>query len=234
MDLEKLENFIREEGAHKVPLVMVTITNNSNGGQPVSMENLKGVKSIVQRYKIPFFLDAARFAENAYFIKHREPGYENKSIEAIAQEMFGLADGCTMSAKKDGLANMGGFLGLNSKAWAQKARSLLILTEGFPTYGGLAGRDLAAFAQGLKEVVDESYLQYRIASIKYLGDRLTALNIPIVQPPGGHAIYVDAKSFLGNLSTDSFPAQAFIASTRFAFFSIVERSGSDWHLAFDV
>ncbi|MBI3016848.1 MAG: tryptophanase [Deltaproteobacteria bacterium] len=210
MDLEKLENFIREEGVPKIPLVMVTITNNSNGGQPVSMENLKGVRGITNRYKIPFFLDAARFAENAYFIKLREPGYENKSVEAIAQEIFHLADGCTMSAKKDGLANMGGFLGLNSRAWAQKARSLLILTEGFPTYGGLSGRDLEALAQGFKEVLEEDYLKYRIRSIEYFGEKLVAMGVPIVEPPGGHAIYIDAKAFLPHIPPLEYPGQALV------------------------
>lgn len=210
MDLEKLEHLVREEGARKIPLVMVTITNNSNGGQPVSMENLKGVRDIAHRAKIPFFLDAARFAENAYFIKLREPGYENKSIEAIAQEMFHLADGCTMSAKKDGLANMGGFLGLNNRVWAQKARSLLILTEGFPTYGGLSGRDLEALAQGFKEVLEEDYLRYRIRSIEYFGEKLLAMGVPIVEPPGGHAIYIDAKAFLPHIPPLEYPGQALV------------------------
>ncbi len=210
MDLEKLENLIREEGASKIPLIMVTITNNSNGGQPVSMENLKGARDIAHRHKIPFFLDAARFAENAYFIKLREAGYENKSVEAIAQEIFRLADGCTMSAKKDGLANMGGFLGLNDRHWAQKARALLILTEGFPTYGGLSGRDLEALAQGFKEVLEEDYLRYRIRSIEYFGEKILALGVPIVEPPGGHAIYMDAKAFLPHIPPLEYPGQALV------------------------
>jgi len=210
MDIEKLENVIQEQGAKKIPLIMITITNNSNGGQPVSMENLKAVRKIADHTQIPFFLDAARFAENAYFIKLREPGYEHKSVKEIAQEMFQLSDGCTMSAKKDGLANMGGFLGLNNRAWAQKARSLLILTEGFPTYGGLSGRDLEALAQGFKEVLEEDYLRYRIRSIEYFGEKLLAMGIPIVEPPGGHAIYIDAKAFLPHIPSAEFPGQALV------------------------
>src|SRR3989338_334874 len=210
MDIEKLENVIQEQGAKKIPLIMITITNNSNGGQPVSMENLKAVRKIADHTQIPFFLDAARFAENAYFIKLREPGYEHKSVKEIAQEMFQLSDGCTMSAKKDGLANMGGFLGLNNRAWAQKARSLLILTEGFPTYGGLSGRDLEALAQGFKEVLEEDYLRYRIRSIEYFGEKLTAMGVPIVEPPGGHAIYIDAKAFLPHIPPLEYPGQALV------------------------
>ena len=207
VDLQQLKDLLGRS-SNEIPFGIITVTNNSLGGQPVSMENIRAASELLHSYNVPLILDACRFAENAYFIKCREKGYESRSVKSIAQEMFRLADGCIMSGKKDGLVNIGGFLALNNDEWAEEAKNLSILTEGFPTYGGLAGRDLAAFAQGLKEVVDESYLQYRIASIKYLGDRLTALNIPIVQPPGGHAIYVDAKSFLGHLSTDSFPAQA--------------------------
>ncbi|HLB58690.1 MAG TPA: tryptophanase [Bdellovibrionota bacterium] len=208
MDLQALEQTLAKQPRGSVPFCLMTITNNSSGGQPVSMENIKSAASIAHGFGIPFFLDACRFAENAYFIKLREPGYQNKTVKEIAQEIFRLADGCIMSGKKDGLVNIGGFLALNNDEWAEQARNLLILTEGFPTYGGLAGRDLAAFAQGLKEVLQEDYLQYRIASVKYLGDRLTQLGIPIVQPPGGHAIYVDAKSFLDHLPCSQYPAQA--------------------------
>lgn len=210
MDLEKLENFINEKGAENIPLCMITVTNNSGGGQPVSMQNIKDAKKICAKYNIPLFLDACRFAENAYFIKKREKGYEHKSILEIAQEMFSYADGATMSAKKDALVNIGGFLALNDEETAAKCRNLLIVTEGFPTYGGLAGRDLEAVAQGLEEVLDEHYLQYRIRSIEYLGEKLTAEGVPIIEPPGGHAIYIDAKRFLPNISPDKFPGQSIV------------------------
>src|SRR3989338_1985909 len=210
MDLEKLENFLNQHAKKDVPLIMMTITNNSRGGQPVSMQNLKGVQKLAQKYKIPFFLDAARFAENAYFIQQREPKYNTKTVKEIAQEIFRLSDGCTMSAKKDGLVNMGGFLAFHSKKWAMSARSLLILTEGFPTYGGLAGRDLEAIAQGLEEVVDEDYLKYRIRTIEYIAIRLIQMGIPIVQPPGGHAIYIDAASFLKHIPRSQFPGQSLV------------------------
>lgn len=210
MDLEELEKFIKEKGVENIPLVMITVTNNSGGGQPVSMQNIKDVRKICSRYNIPLFLDACRFAENAYFIKKRERGYENKSILEIAQEMFSYVDGATMSAKKDGLANIGGFLAINDDQLAMNCRNLLIVTEGFPTYGGLAGRDLEAIAQGLEEVLDEHYLQYRIRSIEYLGEKLCANNVPILEPPGGHAIYLDAKRFLPNIPPAQYPGQSIV------------------------
>jgi len=189
--------------------VMVTVTNNSGGGQPVSLENLRGVRALCDRYGKPLFLDACRFAENAYFIKIREAGQGSRTPREIAREMFALADGCTMSAKKDGLANIGGFLALNDDAWAEQARNLLILTEGFPTYGGLAGYDLEAIARGLEEVVEEPYLRYRIRSIEYLGDKVVAGGVPIIQPTGGHAIYVDARALLPHIPPLEYPGIAF-------------------------
>ncbi len=211
MDIEKLEAFIKEKGSENIPLCMITITNNSGGGQPVSMQNIRETKEICKKYGIPLFLDACRFAENAYFIKLREKGYENKTPLEIAQEMFSYADGVTMSAKKDALVNIGGFLAMNDDELAMKCRNLLIVTEGFPTYGGLAGRDLEAVAQGLLEIVDEHYLQYRIRSIEYLGERLIAAGVPIIEPPGGHAIYIDAKRFLPNIPADQYPGQSIVA-----------------------
>jgi tryptophanase len=210
MDIEKLEAFIKEKGVENIPLCMITVTNNSGGGQPVSMQNIKDVKAICNKYGIPLFLDACRFAENAYFIKMREKGYENKTPLEIAQEMFSYADGVTMSAKKDALVNIGGFLAMNDEELAMKCRNLLIVTEGFPTYGGLAGRDLEAVAQGLLEIVDEHYLQYRIRSVEYLGERLIAAGVPIIEPPGGHAIYIDAKRFLPNIPADQYPGQSIV------------------------
>lgn len=210
MDIEKLEAFIKEKGVENIPLCMITVTNNSGGGQPVSMQNIKDVKAVCKKYGIPLFIDACRFAENAYFIKMREKGYENKTPLEIAQEMFSYADGCTMSAKKDALVNIGGFLAMNDEQLAMNCRNLLIVTEGFPTYGGLAGRDLEAVAQGLLEIVDEHYLQYRIRSVEYLGERLVAAGVPIIEPPGGHAIYVDAKRFLPNISPDQYPGQSIV------------------------
>jgi len=210
MDVKALENFIAEKGAENIPLVMITVTNNSGGGQPVSMQNIREVKDICNNYGIPLFLDACRFAENAYFIKLREKGYQTKSVLEIAQEMFSYADGATMSAKKDALVNIGGFLSLNDEELALKCRNLLIVTEGFPTYGGLAGRDLEAVAQGLEEILDENYLYYRIKSTEYLGNKLLDAGIPIIEPPGGHAIYVDAKRFLPNISSDQFPGQSIV------------------------
>ncbi len=207
VDLAALERLLDERG-DRVPLVMVTVTNNSGGGQPVSMENLKGVRALCDRYRKPFFLDACRFAENAYFIKRREPAYADRTPKQIAQEMFALADGCTMSAKKDGLANIGGFLALNDDEWAERCRNLLILTEGFPTYGGLAGYDLEAIARGLEEVVEEPYLRYRLRSTEYLGEKLTAAGVPIIQPPGGHAIYLDARALLPHVPPLQYPGIA--------------------------
>ena len=208
MDLKGLEDLIRQNGPERIPLVMLTVTNNSNAGQPVSMENIRKTAELSHHCDIPFFLDACRFAENAYFIKMRESGYEKTSVRDIAREMFSYADGCTMSGKKDGLVNMGGFLALNDDNLAQQARNILVVTEGFPTYGGLAEHDLQAFAIGLDEVLEEDYLKYRIRSVTYLGEHLTELNIPIFQPPGGHAIYLDAGAFLPHIPAHEFPGQA--------------------------
>ena len=208
MDVGALERVINEHGREKIPLVMLTVTNNSGGGQPVSMENIRAVSELCRKHRIPFFLDACRFAENSWFIKQREPGYANKSPMEIAREMFSLADGCTMSAKKDGLANIGGFLALNDDKWTEQCKNLLILTEGFPTYGGLAGYDMEAIAQGLKEVLEEDYLRYRIRSIEYLGEKLTSAGIPIVLPTGGHAVYIDAAAMLPHIPPSQYPAQA--------------------------
>jgi tryptophanase len=211
MDTARLEQLLERVGPGRVPLVMLTITNNAGGGQPVSMSNIKAVKEICSRYHVPLYLDPARFAENAYFIKLREPGYAQKTPRQIAQEMFLLADGCTMSAKKDGLANIGGFLCTNDDALAQAEKDLLIMTEGYPTYGGLAGRDLDAIAVGLNEVLQEDYLQYRIASTAYLGNSIAEAGVPIVQPPGGHAIYIDARAFLSHIPSTQFPGSALAA-----------------------
>jgi tyrosine phenol-lyase len=212
MDIEKLNEFIKKTGKENIPLCMITITNNSGGGQPVSMQNIREVKEVCNKFDIPLIIDACRFAENAYFIKKREKGYGNKSIIDIVKEIFSYADGATMSAKKDGLVNIGGFLALNDEDLAMKCRNLLIVTEGFPTYGGLAGRDLEAIAQGLEEVLDESYLQYRIRSVEYLGEKLVKAGVPIIEPPGGHAIYIDAKRFLPDIPPEQFPGQAIVGS----------------------
>jgi tryptophanase len=212
MDVEKLVHFIEKTGAENIPLCMLTITNNSGGGQPVSMQNIREVNQVCNKNNIPLFIDACRFAENAYFIKKREKGYAQKSVLEIAQEMFSYADGITMSAKKDALVNIGGFLAMNDEKLAQSCRNLLIVTEGFTTYGGLAGRDLEAVAQGLEEVLDEHYLQYRIRSIEYLGERLIAAGVPIIEPPGGHAIYIDAKRFLPDIPPEEFPGQAIVCA----------------------
>ena len=208
MDVAALEELIGRVGRERIPLVMLTVTNNSGGGQPVSMENAKAVSAVCRKHKIPLYFDACRFAENAYFIKMREPGYGGKTPKQIAQEMFALGDGCTMSAKKDGMANIGGFLCTNDEVLARQEQNLLILTEGYPTYGGLAGRDLEAVAVGLQESLQEDYLRYRIASTAYLGNHIAEHGVPIVQPPGGHAIYIDAKAFLPHIPTNQFPGVA--------------------------
>jgi tyrosine phenol-lyase len=208
MDVQALEALIDCVGRDHVPLVMLTVTNNSGGGQPVSMENIRQVSAVCRRHTIPLYFDACRFAENSYFIKLREQGYESKTPKQIAQEMFSYGDGCTMSAKKDGMANIGGFLCTNDDLLAQQEKDLLILTEGYPTYGGLAGRDLEAIAVGLQEALEEDYLQYRITSTAYLGNHVAEHGVPIVQPPGGHAIYLDARAFLPDIPAEHFPAVA--------------------------
>lgn len=208
MDLAALEALLAKEHA-RIPLVCLTITNNSAGGQPVSMANIRGVRALCDQYKKPFFLDGARFAENAYFIKTREPGYAERSVRSIAEEAFRLADGCWISAKKDGLVNIGGLMAFKDDGIYEPLRNLLILQEGFPTYGGLAGRDLEALAVGLLEVTQEDYLRYRAATVQYLGRGFEAAGIPVLKPFGGHAVYVDAKSFLPNIPPQQFPAQAF-------------------------
>ncbi len=212
IDLAKLEALIEDVGAGRIPLCMVTVTNNSDGGQPVSMENLKQVRRVCDRHGIPFFLDACRFAENAYFIKVREQGYSNRAVRDIVREMFDLVDGATISAKKDGLVNIGGVLLLRDDALAERASSLLILTEGFVTYGGLAGRDLEAMTQGFEEVVHEDYLAYRVRATEYLGERLLDLGYQIVEPPGGHAIYIDAAACCNHIPAPCFPGQALVCA----------------------
>ena len=208
MDVDALEKMIKEVGRDRVPLIMLTVTNNSGGGQPVSMKNIRAVSAVAKHHGIPFYFDACRFAENAYFIKLREPGYAEKSVKEIVAEMFSYADGCTMSAKKDALVNIGGFLCTNDDKLAQRERDILILTEGFPTYGGLAGRDLEAIAVGLEEVMHEDYLHYRIAATEYLGRKISEGGVPIMQPPGGHAIYIDAKAMLPHIPQRHYPGQA--------------------------
>jgi tryptophanase len=208
MDVTALERLILAEGARNIPLVMLTVTDNSGGGQPVSMENIAAVKQVASRHGIPFYLDACRFAENAWFIAQREPGYADLTPKQIAQKMFSYADGCTFSAKKDAFANIGGFLCTNDDRLANQETNLLILTEGFPTYGGLAGRDLEAIAVGLGEILNPDYLRYRIASTDYLGRHIADHGVPIVEPPGGHAIYIDAARMLPHIPKQQFPAQA--------------------------
>ena len=208
IDLPRLEETIHRIGPDKIPLVMMTITNNSGGGQPVSMDNIRRTRGLLDRYHIPLFFDACRFAENCFFIKEREPEYARTSILDIARELFSYGDGCTMSAKKDGLVNIGGFLSLNDGQWAQDITNMLILIEGFPTYGGLAGRDLEAMARGLEEVLDEEYLRFRIGQVRYLGELLEGGGVPILKPVGGHAVYLNAKEFLPHIPQSEFPGQA--------------------------
>ena len=212
MDVEAFKKFIAENGAENIPLCVITVTNNSGGGQPVSMQNIKDVKAVCVENHIPLFIDACRFAENSYFIKTREKGYENVTIREIVKELFSYADGCTMSAKKDAFANIGGFLAMYDEGLAIECRNLLVITEGFPTYGGLAGRDLEAIAIGLNEVMDENYLQYRIRSIEYLANKLTDAGVPIMQPAGGHAVYLDAKEFLSHIPVSQYPGQALVGA----------------------
>ncbi len=212
MDVDKLVDLIESVGAEHVPLCMVTVTNNAGGGQPVSLANLRAVREVCDRYAIPLFLDACRFAENAYFIKLREPGQEGRSVREIVRAMFDLADGATISAKKDGLVNIGGVLLLKDEALAHRAGALLILTEGFITYGGLAGRDLEAMARGFEEVVEEDYLAYRIRSIEYLGEKLTDIGYQIIEPPGGHAVYIDAGDLCSHIPPHEFPGQALVCA----------------------
>lgn len=212
MDVDALADLIERVGADNVPVVMVTITNNSGGGQPVSLENLKAVRAVCDRYKVPLFLDACRFAENAWFIRQREPGYADVPVRDIVRQMFDLADGATISAKKDGLVNIGGVLLVRDARLFQSASNLLILTEGYVTYGGLAGRDLEAMAQGFEEVLHEDYLAYRVRSASYLGEKLVAAGVPIVEPPGGHAIYIDAGALCPNIPPAQFPGQAVVCA----------------------
>lgn len=207
LDVAALEQAF-DENPGKIPMVMITVTNNSGGGQPVSMANIRAVRAVCDAHEVPLFLDACRFAENSWFIKQREAGYVDKSPMEIAQEMFSYADGCTMSAKKDGMANIGGFLALRDEGLAQQCKNLLILTEGFVTYGGLAGYDLEAIAVGLHEALDEGYLHYRTRSVEYLGEKLRAAGIPIIWPTGGHAIYMDAKGMLPHIPQHEYPAWA--------------------------
>lgn len=212
MDVEALRKVIKEKGAEKIPMVIITVTNNSGGGQPVSMQNIKDVRMVCDEYKIPLFIDACRFAENSYFIKLREQGYADKSVPEIAQELFSYADGCLMSAKKDAFANIGGFLAMKDPELAARCRNLLIITEGFTTYGGLAGRDLEAIAIGLQEIMDENYLQYRIRSIEYLTNKLMDAGVPVMQPAGGHAVYLDAKTFLPHIPVEQYPGQSLVCA----------------------
>jgi tryptophanase len=211
VDIDKLEEHIKRVGQEQVAFILVTVTCNNNGGQPVSMANLRAVRAVADKYGLPFFLDAARFAENAFFIKLREPGYADKSLKEIAREMFSYADGCTMSSKKDGLVNIGGFLTLNDEAKFRQAQQYLILMEGFVTYGGMAGRDLEALARGLKEVLDESYMANRVRQVHYLGNQMLAAGVPVFKPIGGHCVLLDMKRFLPHIPQEEFPNEAFCA-----------------------
>ena len=212
MNISKLVSTIKKNGKENIAGVILTVTNNSGGGQPVSMKNAKQTRDVCKKYNIPLIIDACRIAENAYFIKAREKEYKNYSYKKIAQKMFSLADGCTMSAKKDGIVNMGGFLALNSDKLTQQCKNELIITEGFITYGGISGRDMEAISTGLKEVFDPDYLQYRIASTTYLGERLTQMGIPIVLPVGGHAVYIDAKALYSHIPVDQYPGQSLVCN----------------------
>ena len=212
MDVEALKYFIAKKGAANIPICIITVTNNSGGGQPVSMQNIKDVKKVCAENNILLFIDACRFAENAYFIKLREKEYTDKTVPEIVHELFSYADGCTMSAKKDAFANIGGFLAMHNEKLAQQCRNLLIMTEGFPTYGGLAGRDLEAIAIGLNEVMDEHYLHYRIRSIEYLTNKLIAAGVPVMQPAGGHAVYLVANEFLSHIPVEQYPGQALVGT----------------------
>lgn len=212
MDVKALQKKIVELGREHVSMLILTVTNNSGGGQPVSMQNIREVQEVCVQYQIPLFIDACRFAENAWFIKKREKGYAGKTIPEIVHEMFSYADGCTMSAKKDAFANIGGFLAMHDEGLARQCRNMLIITEGFPSYGGLAGRDLEAIATGLKEVMDENYLQYRIRSIEYINQKLINAGVPVIQPAGGHAVYIDAAAFLPHIPVNQYPGQALVGA----------------------
>jgi tryptophanase len=212
LDPDKLDRVLAEYGPERVPVVMLTVTNNSGGGQPVSIANVKAVRKVCDRYGVPLFFDACRFAENCWFIKQREPGYADRSVIDIAREMFSYGDGCTMSAKKDGLVNIGGFLAMKNADWAERITNLLILVEGFPTYGGLAGRDLEAIARGLHEVLDEDYLAFRTGQVAHLGEMLDEAGVPIVKPVGGHAVYIDAKRMLPHIPQSQFPGQSLVVA----------------------
>ncbi|MDE3150921.1 MAG: tryptophanase [Gemmatimonadota bacterium] len=205
IDLERVEDLLRREG-HRIPFGMMTLTNNSGGGQPVSLANLRAYRELLMRYGKPLILDVCRYAENSMFVKLREPGMQNRTVKSIAQEMFSLADGCLMSAKKDGMVNIGGFLALNDSEWVEAAKTLLILTEGFPTYGGLAGRDLEALAVGMEEGLNEDYLRYRLRTVEYMGEKMKAAGVAIVEPTGGHAVYLDARDFLPQIPQEQYPA----------------------------
>ena len=212
LDIGKLEEAIGRVGAENIPVGMLTVTNNTGGGQPVSMENIRAVSETLHRHGIPFFLDACRFAENAWFIQKREPGYADRTPHEIAEEMFSYCDGATFSGKKDGLSNIGGFLAMNDDALAEQSRNMLILTEGFPTYGGMAARDLEALAVGIEEALEQRYLDYRHAVVEYFARKITAAGVRIVEPPGGHAVYIDARAFLPHVPIEEYPGQALVCA----------------------